>query len=274
VLVGTSAGALNAAYIAANGCNSDVIDDLAEIWRGLRRSDVFPLDPVRQALAIAGRRRSLCSRQPLRRLVESHLVATEIEDTRIPLHIVATDVMTGDELLLSSGDIVSAVLASAAIPAVFAPVEREGVVLMDGGVANNTAVSHAIELGADRVVVLPAGFSCALTSPPAHPLAAATHAITLLIEQRLIVDVGYLAGRADIVVLPPLCPLSVTPNDFRHADELMTRAHDASAEWLDTGKHLLPHPERFLSMHSHRWASAFAHHHDEIAPASKCGATA
>jgi NTE family protein len=112
---------------------------------------------------------------------------------------------------------------------------------------------------------LPAGFSCALASPPATPLAAATHAVTLLIEQRLIVDVGYLESRADIVVLPPLCPLSVSPTDFRHAAELMTRAHDAAGAWLDSGNHLLPHPERFLSMHGHRWASAFGQRHKEIA---------
>jgi NTE family protein len=223
LLVGTSAGALNAAYVAANGFDVAVISDLATIWRGLRRADVFPFDPVRQGLAITGRRHSLCSRRPLRRLVESNLTIKDLETARIPVHIVATDVMSGQELLLSTGEVASAVLASAAIPAVFAPVERNGRSLMDGGVANNTAVSHAIELGADRVVVLPAGFSCALGAPPATPLAAATHAITLLIEQRLVVDVAHLAPRADIIVLPPLCPLSVSPADFRFADELMSR---------------------------------------------------
>src|SRR5262245_17226919 len=244
LLVGTSAGALNAAYIAANGFDADVINDLAMIWHTLRRADVFPFDPVRQGLAMAGRRRSLCSRRPLRRLVESNLAITNIEQSRIPLHIVATDVMSGEEVLLSGGDAVSAVLASAAIPAVFAPVEREERTLIDGGVANNTAVSHAIELGADRVVVLPAGFSCALGAPPPNPLTAATHALTLLIEQRLIVDVAHLASHADIVVLPPLSPLSVSPIDFRAAVELIGRGHTTTAAWLDEGNHLLPHPER------------------------------
>jgi NTE family protein len=265
LLVGTSAGALNAAYVGANGFDSEVINDLAAIWHSLRRSDVFPFDPVRQGLAMAGRRRSLCSRRPLHRLVESNLAITDLEQSRIPLHIVATDVMSGEEVLLSRGDAVSAVLASSAIPAVFAPVEREGRTLIDGGVANNTAVSHAIELGADRVVVLPAGFSCALGAPPSNPLTAATHALTLLIEQRLIVDVAHLAPRADIVVLPPLCPLSVSPIDFRAATQLIGRAHTTTAAWLDEGNHLLPHPERFLSMHGHRWAAAFHDRHEEVA---------
>src|SRR5204863_7088613 len=111
--------------------------------RGLGRTDVSPFDPLRQTMAAAGRRPSLCSQRPLRRLVESHVSITGLEAARIPLHIVTTDAMTGEEVLLSSGDVISAVLASAAIPAVFAPVEREGRVLMDGGVANNAAVTHA-----------------------------------------------------------------------------------------------------------------------------------
>jgi NTE family protein len=262
LLVGTSVGALNAAYVAANGYDPAAIDRLAVVWRLLRRADVFPIDPFRQAMAAAGRRPSLCSRRSLRRIVESNLSIANLEAAQIPLHIVTTDVMSGEEVLLSSGDLTSAVLASAAIPAVFAPVEREGRVLMDGGVANNAGVSHAIALGADRVVVLPAGFSCALVAPPTTPLAAAMHALTLVIEQRLIVEVAHLAGRADIIVLPPLCPLSVSPVDFRSADELMSRAHDASGEWIDAGNHLLPHAERFLSLHGHRWAQPA---HQEIA---------
>jgi len=266
LLVGTSVGALNAGYVAAHGFDDVALDRLATIWRGLRRNDVFPFDPFRHALAMTGRKRSLCSRRPLRQLIQSNLPIDDLRDARIPLHIVTTNVMSGEEVLLSAGDATSAVLASAAIPAVFAPVQRDELTLMDGGVANNTAVSHAIDLGADRVIVLPAGFSCALLAPPTTPLAAATHALTLLIEQRLIVEVSLLADRADIVVLPPLCPLSVGPTDFRGAAGLMSRAHDVSAAWVDAGNHLLPQQERFLSMHSHRWAGASPHHsHKEFA---------
>jgi NTE family protein len=262
LLVGTSVGALNAGYVAANGYEAATIDRLRSIWRTLRRGDVFPVDPFRQAMAAAGRRPSLCSRKPLRRLVESNLTIANLEDARIPLHVVTTDVMSGEEVLLSEGDAASAVLASAALPGVFAPVERAGRVLMDGGVSDNAGISHAIALGADRVVVLPAGFSCALLTPPATPLAAAMHALTILIEQRLILEVAHLADRADLIVLPPLCPLSVSPVDFRSGEELIARANTATGEWLDAGNHLLPHAERFLSLHGHRWARLA---HQEVA---------
>jgi NTE family protein len=258
LLVGTSVGALNAAYLGSHGYNGDSIESLANVWSRIRRPDVFPIDPLRHALALAGRRPSLCASGPLRRLVAANLDFTDLEDSRIPLHVVATDVMTGEEVLLSTGDAVSAIMASAAIPAVFPSVERDGRVFMDGGVANNTAVSQAVALGADRIVVLPAGVACALVAAPATPLAAAMHALTLLIEQRLIVEVAQFADQADVVVLPPLCPLSVSAIDFSASGELMTKSQRATGEWLDGGGHQLPHPERFLSLHGHPWAQPCA----------------
>jgi NTE family protein len=265
VLVGTSVGALNAAYLAAEGFSTASIARLAQLWRGIRRPHVFPVDPLRHALALAGRRSSLCSPRPLQRLIEANLRIDRLEAAEIPVHVVATDVLSGEEVLLSSGDAVSAVLASAAIPAVFPSVERDGRVLVDGGVANNTAVSQAIALGADRVVVLPTGFACALPTPPTTPLASAMHALTLLIEQRLISDVAHMADHAEIIVLPPLCPLSVSSIDFGMTDQLIERAHDATAGWLDEDRHHAAHPERFLSLHSHRASSPRTPHHEQKA---------
>jgi len=58
-----------------------------------------------------------------------------------------------------------------------APVRWEGRTLMDGGVANNTPISHAVELGAEHIYVLPTGHACALQGPPRGALAVALHAI-------------------------------------------------------------------------------------------------
>lgn len=251
LLVGTSAGALNAAYLAARGFDGDCIDQLGQLWRHLRRSDVFPFDPLRQALACVGRRPSLCSSGPLRRVVEANLPIADLSDAKIPLHIVTTDVMSGEEVILSEGDAISSVLASAAIPAVFPSVEVGGRTLMDGGVSDNTAVSQAIALGADRVVVLPTGYACALAAPPTTPLSAAMHSLTLLIEQRLIREVAGLVDEVEIVILPPLCPLSVSSVNFTRTNQLMTRAHGSSGRWLDSDRAAVTHPEQVLSLHSH-----------------------
>lgn len=252
LLVGASAGSINAAYVAGHGLSPDALDDLERVWCGLHRHEVFPLSPQRSLLALAGARPSLCSSDGLRRLIAHHCAFARIEDAPIPLTIVATDVLTGMDAALTEGDAVDAVLASCAIPAVFPPVEIDGRVLFDGGVANNTPISHALLAGADRVVVLPSGVACALDHAPRSALGLAVHALTLLIEQRLIQDVARYADEAELIVLPPLCPLSVSSSDFRAARQLIDRAHAVTREWLDTGQHRVPHPEQFLSLHRHQ----------------------
>jgi NTE family protein len=251
LLIGTSAGAINAAYVAGHGTGPQALEALADTWRNLRRNDVFPFAPVRHMLALAGSRPSLCSNRNLRRLIEAHLPYRNLEEAAIPVHIVTTNLLSGEEVLLSTGDAVSAVLASASIPGVLPAVQREGLTLVDGGVANNAALSQAVALGADEVYVLPTGFACALQQPPTSAVATAVQALTLLIEQRLIIDVAQFAGHAQIRVLPPLCPLSVSSADFSHAAELIDRAYRATGHWLDSGGPSLPVPERFLSLHHH-----------------------
>jgi NTE family protein len=254
LLIGTSAGALNAAYIAGHGASEGALDDLASVWARLRRRDVFPLQPARLGAAALGRVPSLCPDGALRRLVRAHIAFDKLEDAAIPMHVVATDVRSGEEVLLSDGDAVDAIVASAAIPAVFPSVRIGDKELVDGGVADNAAVSQAVALGADVVYVLPTGYACALEDAPATPLASALHALTLLIEQRLILEVAHFAEQIDIRVLPPLCPLSVASTDFRHGALLIDRGRTATDRWLDEGGPKLAHPERFLSLHRHHFS--------------------
>ena len=255
LLIGTSAGALNAAYIAGRGTDIRALDDLAAIWRNLHRQDVFPLDPVRHLLAVAGARPSLCSDRNLRQLIESHLPYHDLEDAAIPVHLVATDLLGGEEVLLSTGEAVSAVLASAAVPGVLPTVQREGLNLVDGGIADDAALSQAVALGADEVWVLPAGYACALQRPPTSALATAVQALTLLTHQRLLLEVAEFSARVDLHVLPPLCPVSVSPIDFGRADELVERARLTTRAWITAGGDRQPHPERVLSLHHHRTRS-------------------
>ena len=251
LLVGTSAGALNASYLAGHGTGRPSLDTLAGLWAGLRRRDVFPLSPGRHLLALGGARESVFSSDGLRRLVSAHLPYRLLEDAAIPVHVVATDLLSGEEVLLSTGDAVSAVLASTAVPGLLPAVRREGRVLVDGGLADNAAISQAVALGADRVFVLPTGVACALTAPPASPFATAMQALSFLTQQRLLHDVTAYADLAELHVLPPLCPLGVSAGDFRHAAELVDRARRATGSWLDDGGDRLAHPERFLSLHHH-----------------------
>lgn len=251
VLIGTSAGALNVGYLGSHGVSATSLAKLESIWTSLRRRDVFPLEPLRFGAATMGFAPSLCRDAPLRRLVREHVTIGDLSDALLPTHLVATDVRSGEEVVLSQGSAVDAILASSAIPAVFPSVRIGDRDLIDGGVADNAAVSLAVELGADVVYVLPSGYACALEHPPATPLASALHALSLLIEQRLILEVAHFRHHADIRVLPPLCPLSVSSVNFRHGATLIAQARTETGSWLDSGGTELPRPERFLSLHHH-----------------------
>ena len=246
LLVGTSVGALNAAFLAADPSHRGALA-LAQVWSGLRRRDVFPMPGAGAVKALAGRRDHLLDVEPLRRLLTQTLPFKRLEDAPWPVAVVATEVTTGLEVVLAEGDAVDAVIASASLPGVFPPVDVDGHLLIDGGVVNHTPISVAVELGADRVVVLPTGYACALESPPRSALAMVVHAFTLATQRRLIDDVRRLQGRLDLRVIPPLCPVSVSPVDFARSGELIDRARRATRRWLDAdravdqSRDLMPH---------------------------------
>ena len=249
VLTGASVGALNAAWVATHGW-PDGLAALDRLWRGLRRSDVFPLRPAAALSAMAGRRNHLVDPGNLTRLIADNLPVATFDEARLGLHVVTTEVTTGLEVTLSAGELVPALLASAAIPGVFCPVAVGGHDLMDGGVADNAPLSVAAELGATEVWVIPTGYACALPRAPRHPLAMVLHTFSLLVQQRLILDVGRYQDRLELHVVPPLCPLAVSPMDFSRAGELIDRSHEATARWLRAGAGA-PDQRAVLGLHRH-----------------------
>jgi NTE family protein len=250
-VVGVSVGAINAAYYAAEPDDRGV-ERLKRIWLQLRRTDVFPFSPIASLLGFFGKTDHLVSPAPLRSLIESELPYQRLEDARIPCYVVATDALEGTEVVLSSGPAATALLASAAIPAIFPPVTLGERYLLDGGVSNNTPLSTALRTGAARVIVLPTGISCALQEPPRGAMALALHALNLLIMRQLVNDIERFAGVADVVIVPPLCPLSTTTYDFSQSADLIHRAEAATRLWLRTdGLHRLGTPPALLPHHHH-----------------------
>ena len=182
--------------------------------------------------------------------MRDHVEFDRLEDAPIPLHVVVADVVSGEDARLSTGPTLDAIVASAAIPAVFPPVRIGDRHYMDGGVVNNTPISHAVELGADEIWVLSTGYACALEEAPAGALAMALHALNLAINQRLAVDITRFEPAVDLRVVPPLCPIKTSPADFSHSAELIDRARHTTAEWLLRG-HTPSGQARLLEPHRH-----------------------
>jgi NTE family protein len=123
-------------------------------------------------------------------------------------------------------------------------------------VANNTPISHAVELGARRIYVLPTGHACALEEPPEGALGMALHAMSLLTHRRLVEDVERHRADAELIVLPPPCPLRITPIDFGHAPELIDVALADARAFLDDGGEARPAIR--MRPHRHRRGAARA----------------
>jgi NTE family protein len=139
--VGSLVGALYAGYTNADG--------LERMASGLERSDFFDFG-VSPALFGKG----LATGERLERFVRANVAVDRIEALRIPFAAVATDLDTGEPVVLRRGDVARAVRASSAIPGVFEPVSLDGRLLVDGGVALNLPVKVARALGADVVIAV------------------------------------------------------------------------------------------------------------------------
>jgi NTE family protein len=95
--------------------------------------------------------------QTLRRLTLPVAKVTNFDELPTPFRAVATDLETGDVVIMSSGDLTSAMRASMSAPGVFSPVERDGRLLVDGGIAENLPIDVAREMGVDILIVVDVG---------------------------------------------------------------------------------------------------------------------
>ncbi len=136
---GTSAGALVASLFAFGKS----WEELVKIARQIKWMEISKLSLSRYGLL---------SNEKLGALLGENIGKKRIEDARIPLAIVATDIATGEEVVLYEGDVAKAVMASSCIPGIYVPVELDGRLLVDGGIVENVPVSPLRRLSADVII--------------------------------------------------------------------------------------------------------------------------
>ena len=233
MVVGSSVGAINGAYFAGRP-TVEGIAALDQLWRGLRRNDIFPLQ-WRTLARFIWRRDFLVSTSGLLNLIDQNVPYRNLEEARLPIHIVTTNFLTGATVVLSSGPASQAILASCAIPVAFSPVAVGSRHLADGGIASNTPIRTAIENGANRLIIMPTGYACALQKPPAGAIASALHGLTLLIAGQLTKELKTIEADVTFHVVPSLCPVTVSAYDFSQTGTLIDRAETQTREWLEAG---------------------------------------
>ena len=230
MVVGSSVGALNGAYYAGDPSLKGVLQ-LEAIWRGLTRHDVFPIT-WRTLLGFIRRRDFLIPHDGIQKLIDDNLPYRNLQDAKLPVHIVTTDIVSGDSVVLSEGSAAQAIIASTAIPGAFAPVRYKDFYLADGAISSNTPIKVAVAKGANRLIILPTGYACSAHAPPTGAVATALHALTLLIARQLVGELEDLDPGIEYFVVPPLCPLVGSPYDFSRSDEHIELAIQSTDAWL------------------------------------------
>lgn len=233
--VGTSVGALNAAFVAFEPTLSGV-HGLEQRWKQLKDEDLFPGGRFHVPWARMLRRgTAVYDNSGIRRIAESHLGAeARFEEAAIPLGIVATDLETGDEKVFTSGEVMTPLLASSSMPSIFPPVEIDGRLYTDGGVSNNVPIAPAVTMGGRTIYVLDATGHGHQRRPLVKPLDYMLHAFTLARFQRLQLERAIYAEKVRLVMLP------ATPLDFyvpfasmAYTGRLIDEGYEATRRFLD-----------------------------------------
>ena len=167
---GTSIGALVASYYAFG----KTIDEIKAVGRELNLTSV---------IGWSLQKKGLFSTRSMEKMIVKDLGDVNIEDAQIPLAICATDISSGEKVVLRQGNLAKAVCASTAVPGIFVPVEIEGRTLVDGGISENVPISLLDEMGA--------GFTVGINlnghqeySPPKDIIAIMSNAIDIVIDLR------------------------------------------------------------------------------------------
>ncbi len=222
-IAGTSIGAFVGAF-AATG-TLDVLKRELQLFDWKHGLSYFASVPSKTGM-LNGRR--------ITDFLELHIGATNLQDTAVPLCTVATDLQTGREVTLSQGNIIEAVRASIAVPGIFTPVKKEGLLLVDGGLINPVPVSTVRKMGAGHVIAVD------LNRVSCNPdKSVFRHAEPNLLEiigaSANIIQAGLTKSRLavdspDILIRPPLAHISFL--EFNRGRECMELGYKATMESL------------------------------------------
>lgn len=151
----------------------------------------------------------------------------DFDQLPIPFRAVATDLVTGDEVVLSGGSLPDTLRASMSVPGVFAPVRMDGRLLVDGGMANNLPVSVVREMGADIVIAVDIS-SPLLNEEQLTSVLSVTEQLSNFLVRRTTVAQIESLGPQDLLIVPKLGDFSSA--DFDGAERVVPLGYEAAME--------------------------------------------
>lgn len=242
VIVGCSVGAINGAAFAAEP-NLDGVERLDRIWGRLTDGDP-ELMPSPRFMHVAAQmaRKGEAIHDPgrLEGLLYEELTAKTFEQLSVPFTCVATDLETADEYWFSTGRLVPALMASAALPAVYPARVYVGRSFIDGGVLREIHTDKALALGATDIYVLHVGHLDERSSTVQRPFDAAVRAYWMARRYRMADDLHRLPDWCTLHRLPAGSNPRLRFDDFTQGRQLAQFAYEASREYLRTGHSPVP----------------------------------
>ena len=237
LVVGTSVGAINGAFVAADP-GPGTVDRLRAVWEELASARIFGGSVLSRVGTLVRTRTHLHSREPLRDLLETHLPARTFAELQVPFQCVAASIERAAERWFTDGPLIDAVLASSAVPGLLPPVELDGEHYLDGGLVHSIPVGRAVALGAGTIYVLHVGRIDHPLQPPTRPWEVATVAFEIARRHRFATDLATLPPGLTVHVLPsgdpaPPGAANLRYRDFSAVPARIDRAHAAARHFLD-----------------------------------------
>ena len=217
LVVGTSVGAINGAFVAADPTPGGV-DRLRGLWEDRVAARIFAWSVLSRMGTLARTRTHLHPREPLRDLLLSHLPVHTFGELRVPFQCVAASIERAAEHWFTDGGLIEAVLASSAVPGLLPPVEIDGEHYLDGGLVHSIPVGRAVALGADTIYVLHVGRIDRPLRPPTRPWEVALVAFEIARRHRFAADLAALPPDVTVHVLPSGGPPPPGAGNLRYRD--------------------------------------------------------
>ncbi|MFM7069556.1 MAG: patatin-like phospholipase family protein [Actinomycetes bacterium] len=233
VVIGCSVGSLNGAAYAGTPTLAGV-RRLEDHWRTTTSFSIMPASRIPPAVNLVRRGESLHASDGLRQNIEDILGEQRLfEDLTLPFQCIATDVDAATGTWFSEGALIPAVLASAALPAVYPPVSIGERRYIDGGVVDNVPIGRAVELGCRTIFVLHVGPHGRPDAEIRRPLDAALLAYWIARNHRFARDLANLPAGVEAVVLPTGQRPDLRYDDFSHTAELVTQGYESTVAFLE-----------------------------------------
>jgi NTE family protein len=231
LVIGTSVGSLNGAVIALNPTGA--ANRLSHAWARITRHQIFPGGLLAQARTLQRSKTHLFPSTGLAAVIADFLGATTtFDDLTLPFAAVTMDIATATPFVIDHGALLPALLASAAIPGVFSPVDHDGRRLYDGGVVANVPLRQAVAMGARSLVVLDCTFPGHLLPVPESLAETLLFTAMVTMRSQSILEAPLLAEHVPVIYLPGPAACRCSPFNFDSTALLIEDAYEAALSFL------------------------------------------